>query len=54
MSAPIEILICFKMRWWMRIYLKSLYLFCAVTGFIPNIEKIANFVVNHGMKMETK
>lgn len=40
-----------KIKAWVKLYLKSLSLFCYLTGFKPNIENVKK-LIKRGVKIE--
>ena len=41
-----------KVSWWVIPYLHVLNLFCRVTNYKPDADRVGNFVMRHGMKFD--
>ncbi|HGT8985932.1 hypothetical protein [Escherichia coli] len=43
-----------KSRWWLPVYIKTLTLFCLMTCREPDYEKVAAFILKHGISQMVK
>ncbi len=51
MAGNLTVKVEIKIRWWVRLYLKALMLFCLTFNTFPDIEKVARFVVKYGFRI---
>ena len=47
--AICKLLVELKAKWWLPVYVKTLTLFCMLMQREPDYEKVAAFIVKHGM-----
>lgn len=38
-------------RWWVIPYLNTIALFCGLTGYEPDMQKITRFIARHGIRV---
>lgn len=50
--ATCKLLVEFRTRWWMSVYLKTLTLMCLMMRCEPDYQKVAAFIGKHGMSMK--
>ncbi|MFC5524019.1 hypothetical protein [Polaromonas jejuensis] len=50
--AEITIKVRVRIAWWVRWYIRACVLFAVMHGLRPDVDKIARFVVVHGVKLE--
>lgn len=43
-----------KSRWWLPVYIKTLTLFCLMMRCEPDYQKVAEFIVKHGISQKLK
>jgi len=43
-----------KTRWWVKLYVRTLTLFCLITRQEPDYDKVAGFIVRHGISQKVK
>lgn len=43
-----------KFRWWVPVYLRTLMMFCILIRQEPDCDKVAGFIVRHGIRKKVK
>lgn len=42
-----------RVSWWVMPCLNTLFFFCALVGYEPDTERVAQFIAKHGVKVTT-
>lgn len=52
--ATSTIVLELKTRWWVPVYLRTLMMFCILIRQEPDYDKVAGFIVRHGISKKVK